>query len=116
MESFGESLVGSPVGSADGWQEEFREALTYDLYLRENVKNRPAFAGEETVEKRIAAAFYEREESEHQYLKSGYEGRDRRQMRKMTHLERIGGKLLLFDYQNRDALCNQARVTAVEEL
>ena len=112
LESFGESLV----GSADGWQEEFREALTYDLYLRENVKNRPAFAGEETVEKRIAAAFYEREESEHQYLKSGYEGRDRRQMRKMTHLERIGGKLLLFDYQNRDALCNQARVTAVEGL
>lgn len=112
LKSFGESLV----GSADGWQEEFREALTYDLYLRENVKNRPAFAGEETVEKRIAAAFYEREESEHQYLKSGYEGRDRRQMRKMTHLERIGGKLLLFDYQNRDALCNQARVTAVEEL
>ena len=116
LESFGESLVGSPVGSADGWQEEFREALTYDLYLRENVKNRPAFAGEETVEKRIAAAFYEREESEHQYLKSGYEGIDRRQMRKMTHLERIGGKLLLFDYQNRDALCNQARVTAVEGL
>ncbi len=116
LESFRESLVGSPVGSADGWQEEFREALTYDLYLRENVKNRPAFAGEETVEKRIAAAFYEREESEHQYLKSGYEGRDRRQMRKMTHLERIGGKLLLFDYQNRDALCNQARVTAVEGL
>ena len=116
LESFGESLVGSPVGSADGWQEEFRETLTYDLYLRENVKNRPAFAGEETVEKRIAAAFYEREESEHRYLQNGYEGRDRRQMRKMTHLERIGGKLLLFDYQNRDALCNQARVTAVEEL
>ena len=31
----------------------------------------------------------------------------------MTHLERIGGKLLLFDYQNRDPLCNQARVTEV---
>lgn len=99
--------------SAEKRGEEFREALTYDLYLRENVKNRPAFAGEETVEKRVAAAFYEEEEEKHRYLKKGYEGRDRRQLRKMTHLERIGGKLLLFDYQNRDPLCNQARVTEV---
>lgn len=99
--------------SAEKREEEFREALTYDLYLRENVKNRPAFAGEETVEKRVAAAFYEEEEEKHCYLKEGYEGRDRRQLRKMTHLERIGGKLLLFDYQNRDPLCNQARVTEV---
>ncbi len=99
--------------SADEQSEKFREALTYDLYLRENVKNRPAFAGEETVEKRIAAEFYEKEEQEHQYLKNGYEGRDRRQMRKMTHLEKVGGKLLLFDYQNRDPLCNQARVIEV---
>lgn len=104
------------TGLTDDWQEQFRESLTYDLYLRENVKNRPAFAGEETVEKRIAAAFYEREESDHQYLWNGYEGRDRRQMRKMTHLEKIGGKLLLFDYQNRDALCNQARVVTVEDV
>lgn len=99
--------------SAEKCGEEFREALTYDLYLRENVKNRPAFAGEETVEKRVAAAFYEEEEEKHRYLKEGYEGRDRRQLRKMTHLERIGGKLLLFDYQNREPLCNQARVTEV---
>ena len=104
------------TGLTEDWREQFRESLTYDLYLRENVKNRPAFAGEETVEKRISAAFYEREESDHQYLRNGYEGRDRRQMRKMTHLEKIGGKLLLFDYQNRDALCNQARVVTVEDV
>src|SRR5699024_6073090 len=29
----------------------FQELLTFDLYLRENVKNRPAFAGDYTVEK-----------------------------------------------------------------
>lgn len=109
-------LAEHPGESADGRKEAFREALTYDLYLRENVKNRPAFAGEESVEKRIAAAFYEREEGEHRYLQNGYEGRDRRQMRKMTHLERIGEKLLLFDYQNRDPLCNHARVVTVEEV
>lgn len=93
----------------DVWQKQYRESLTYDLYLRENVKNRPAFAGEATVDKETAAAFYDREEKERCYLK-GYEQYDKRQMRKMTHLERIGGELLLFDYQNRNPLTNQARV------
>ena len=32
-----------------------------------------------------------------------YEGYDRRQMRKMTHLERIDGKTVLFDYKLRSA-------------
>lgn len=92
--------------------ERYRECLTYDLYLRENVKNRPAFAGEATVEKETAAAFYEREEQKRCYLR-GYEKYDKRQMRKMTHLERIGGELLLFDYQNRNPLTWQAAVYTV---
>ena len=36
-------------------EELFRSLLTVDLYLRDNVKNRPAFAGEETVSKDEAA-------------------------------------------------------------
>lgn len=92
--------------------KQYQESLIYDLYLRENVKNRPAFAGEATVDKETAAAFYEREEKERCYLK-GYEKYDKRQMRKMTHLERIGGKLLLFDYRNRNPLTNQARVCSI---
>lgn len=98
-------------GSADR-REQYRESLTYDLYLRENVKNRPAFAGDATVDKETAAAFYEREEEQREYLK-GYERYDKRQMRKMTHLERIGGKILLFDYRNRNPLTNQATVYTV---
>ena len=90
----------------------YRESLIYDLYLRENVKNRPVFAGEDTVDKQTAAAFYEKEEQERRYLK-GYERYDKRQMRKMTHLERIGGNLLLFDYQNRSPLIHQAAVYTV---
>lgn len=93
--------------------ERYRESLTYDLYLRENVKNRPDFAGEPTVDKQTAAIFYEKEEQEHCYLK-GYERYDKRQMRKMTHLEQIDGKLLLFDYQNRSPLTNQAAVYQVD--
>lgn len=101
-----------PEAEAAARLERYRESLTYDLYLRENVKNRPAFAGEPTVEKETAAAFYEREEQKRCYLK-GYENYDKRQMRKMTHLERIGGKLLLFDYRNRNPLTRQAAVYTV---
>lgn len=87
----------------------YRNALTVDLYLRENVKNRPGFAGEDTVTKEEAADFYDEEAREHKYLK-GYEQYDKRQLRKMTHLEKAGGKLLLFDYKNRDILTNQATI------
>lgn len=90
-------------------KEEYRELLSFDLYLRENVKNRPQFAGESGVTKEEEAAFYEREAAEHRFLR-GYEQYDKRQLRKMTHLERIGGKLLLFDYKNRNILTNQATV------
>lgn len=93
-------------------KEEYRELLSLDLYLRENVKNRPAFAGESRVTKEEEAAFYERESAEHRYLR-GYEQYDKRQMRKMTHLERVKGALILFDYQNRNILTNQAAVYQV---
>ncbi|MBU3875914.1 B12-binding domain-containing radical SAM protein [Faecalicatena sp. AGMB00832] len=92
----------------DGENEEiYKNTLTVDLYLRDNVKNRPDFAGEETVGKEEAAKFYDMEAREHRYLQ-GYEQFDKRQLRKMTHLEKIDGKLLLFDYQNRNVLTNQA--------
>ena len=61
-----------------------------------------------------AAAFYKREENERVYLRE-YEGYDRRQMRRMTHLERIGGALVLFDYLTRDPLTGNARVCRIEE-
>ena len=96
-----------------GKQQEYLEWLTLDLYLRDNVKNRPPFLGENKVTKEEASAFYRAEASERRYLE-GYEGYDSRQMRKMTHLERIGGKLILFDYQRRDALIGDARICVIE--
>lgn len=94
--------------------KKYREWLTLDLYLRENVKNRPAFLGESAVTKEETAAFYKEEAENFRYLK-GYEGRDSRQLRKMTHLERIGGQLLLFDYTKRSALTQDAVVYQIKD-
>jgi len=100
---------------ADGTEKkEFTEWLTLDLYLRDNVKNRPAFLGEEQTAKEETAAFYKKEAQEYRYLK-GYEGFDSRQMRKMTHLERLRGQLILFDYRKRDPLTGDAAVYEIKE-
>ena len=91
----------------------YREWLTLDLYLRDNVKNRPAFLGENRVKPDEAAAFYKAEEEERRYL-SGYESYDRRQMRKMTHLEKIREEVLLFDYRKRNPLNGDAAIYRIE--
>lgn len=103
----------------------YRELLVFDLYLRENMKNRPEFAGEYTVEKEELSAFYERESKEHSYLQ-GYDRYDKRQLRKMTHMERFrydvaaeGEKketVILFDYQNRNPLNYEAQIFDVGNL
>ncbi len=93
--------------------DQYRKALTVDLYLRDNVKNRPDFAGGPALGKEEAAVFYDREAIEHRYLK-GYEHYDKRQIRKMTHLEKMDGKFVLFDYKNRDVLTNQAKVFYID--
>ena len=96
-------------------REEYLEWLTLDLYLRDNVKNRPPFLGESKVTKEEAAAFYREEARNPRYLKE-YEGYDSRQMRKMTHLECIHGQTALFDYRQRDALTGNARICIIENI
>lgn len=97
----------------------YRELLVFDLYLRENIKSRPAFAGENTVDKEWLSGFYEEESKEHKYLR-GYEKYDKRRLRKMTHIEKFNYDVLgngtqkdtviLFDYQNRSKLNYQATI------
>ena len=97
----------------------YRELLIFDLYLRENMKNRPDFAGEYQVDKEILHDFYEKESQVHQYLK-GYDQYDKRQLRKMTHIEKFSydvtgdckkkDTVILFDYQNRNKLNKQAAI------
>lgn len=106
-----------------GKEDLYRELLTLDLYLRENVKNRPEFAGEYDVEKRFLHTFYEQETEQHMYL-HGYAQYDKRQLRKMTHIEKFhydvmgncseGGYYLLFDYENRSKLTHQASIFRIE--
>ena len=93
--------------------EKLRKLLTIDLYLRDNVKNRPDFAGEDTVPKEVAGHIYEVESEERKYLE-GYESYDKRQLRKMTHLEKYDKYILMFDYKNRNILTNQAKVIKLE--
>ena len=97
-----------------GQKKEWLEWLTLDLYLRDNVKNRPAFLGENQTPREEAAAFYKKEAEKPYYL-AGYEGYDSRQMRKMTHLERLRGRLLVFDYRKRNPLTGDASVCEIKE-
>lgn len=107
-----------------GKTEFYRELLIYDLYLRENIKSRPEFAGESLTDKEFLKAFYDREEKEPVYLKS-YEKVDSRKLRKMTHIEVFefqvdrdmepGKTVLLFDYQNRNPLNYEAAVFRIGE-
>lgn len=92
-----------------------RELLTYDYYLRENAKNRPSFAGENLIEKDAVRLFYEKEYSGHVYLPA-YAGYDKNQMRRMTHLEYFPelGKIVLFDYMERNPLNQEARTLEIK--
>jgi len=98
--------------------EYYRDLLMEDLYLRENVKSRPSFAGDQTPYKEAVKEFFKKEAKQPQYL-TGYEGYDSRQLIKMAHMEVMGdGSVLLFDYKNRDTLLGNAAVTrfTAEEL
>ena len=106
----------------------YEEALLYDLYLRENLKSRPGFAGmlyETDVCKDFVRAFYRKEEKERTYLPA-YAAYDWKQLSKMTHLEpfiysvwdkeqALEGEIqyVLFDYQERNPLTYQARTCII---
>ncbi|MCR5754926.1 MAG: B12-binding domain-containing radical SAM protein, partial [Acetatifactor sp.] len=104
----------------------YQELLTYDLYLRENVKSRPEFCTDLTdvSYKDAMRNFYRAEEENRQYLPE-YGQYDWKQLSKMTHLEPFhypvwdlqkllqeqgkmqsnkpdGREYILFDYQNRN--------------
>ena len=115
--------------------ELYRELAVYDLYLRENAKSRPAFALDEKPYHDQIVEFYQEEEKNRAYL-PGYEEYHARQLQRMTHLEVFSWSVqkkawelismlkrgevpetktaILFDYQNRDRLTDNARTAVVE--
>lgn len=118
----------------------YRELLVFDLYLRENLKSRPAFAFDQSKWHDSIWEFYKKEEADRHYL-AGYEGCDAKQMRRMTHVEvfafpvakqawevleeferrerlKGSGRLpywaILFDYRTRDPLTSDAGTAQIE--
>ena len=65
----------------------YKELLTYDMYLRENLKSRPAFAAElSPADKDFIRKTYQAEEEERRLLPA-YRQYDWKQLGKMTHME-----------------------------
>lgn len=66
----------------------FGELLTFDLYLREKAKSRPAFAANIHKYYQKTTAFYKKQQTKQDlladYVEKGY---DSRQMMRMTHME-----------------------------
>lgn len=108
----------------------FQELLTLDVYLRDNSKTRPEFAPDLSLRKDAIYNFYKQEEQQRRYLPD-YEGYHYKQLVKMTHLERFSCNLfdfirdgsiteepiwLLFDYQNRNPLNQEARTVLIKHL
>ncbi len=110
--------------------EILRELLTYDIYLRENMKSRPAFALDISEEmKTFRKNFYREEETTHAYLPE-LVGLDQRQLSRQTHMEwfrypvweekfttssnKNSTYCVLFNYQKRNPLNMDAETIWVE--
>lgn len=113
------------VGISPFKAELYAQLLTFDLYLRENLKSRPAFAGDAKLpeaQKEQLRGFYREEAQKPRYL-DAYAGYSPQQLMKLTHVERFTYPVweqtanmcalseevwLLFDYQKRNPLTYDA--------
>lgn len=110
-------------------KEMAEELLTYDMYLRENMKTRPEFAKDLTPYKEIIREIYQKEEEARNYLPE-YTEYNSKQLAKMTHMEvfrysvwqlRNCHKLekeayVLFEYQARNPLTKDSRVIWIDRM
>ena len=101
----------------------YRELLTFDIYLREKMKTRPAFAKSQDSLKDVSRDIYQREEEERKLLPA-YMEYNSKQLSKMTHLEEFEysvweqgeckklseEQLIVFDYNERNPLNSEARI------
>lgn len=111
----------------------YKELLTYDIYLRENMKSRPGFARDLEGDKGRFREFYN-DAFRLRKILPGYGEFQPRQIARMTHLEMFsypvwesrGGaewkmeklaeqRMVLFDYRKRSPLTNEAEVRVVED-
>ena len=77
--------------------EKAADSMIYDLYLRENLKSHPSF-----------------EMDQKPYEKAIWEYRRQEKVPKTAHIEVFrDGRILLFDYENRDPLLHNAAVKEI---
>jgi len=102
--------------------EQLKEAMVYDIYLRENAKTRPSFAAETESYKEIKKEFCIREEKERCYLPD-YREYHSRQLANMIHMERFSwytdakdGRetYMVFDYKNRSPFTHEAHTISFQ--
>lgn len=111
----------------DGMElEQLKEAMVYDIYLRENAKSRPSFAGERESYKEVVKEFCIQEEKERRYLPD-YKEYNSRQLANLIHIERFlfdpaapnaeKGRetYVVFDYKNRNPLTHEARTVSLQK-
>lgn len=79
--------------------EKLSDVMLLDLYLRENLKSRPAFASDQKPYERMIWTY-----------------RKEKKIPKTAHIEVFrDGKITLFDYTDRDPLTNNARLTDITD-
>lgn len=98
--------------------EKYREWMVFDLYLRENLKTRPAWARDLSPWKTAFREMYRQEAVTHRYMPM-LAGKDERQLARMTHMEVFSfifekETAVLFCYEKRDPLSHSAAWQPVE--
>ena len=98
--------------------ETFKELLTMDLYLRENMKTRPCFAPDRESHKAVMREWMKEEARTHRYLpaETAATGRDLSHAvhwEYFTHMGEASG-LYLFTYRDRDPLTGNGRCLKIE--
>lgn len=99
------------------------QLLTYDLYLRENIKKRPSWMNTLSLEKKAATKFYRNRESaqyfpEMQLYDSKIAAGSSHVERFSIHVDNYEKKewWALFNYHDRDPLTYDARVREIKEV
>jgi len=91
--------------------EKYQEILTLDLYLRENIKNRPSFAKDLTKYRERIKNFYKNEANTHAIMPH-YQKYDAAQISRLTHIEVFDSQgdenYMLFDYDCKNLLTGNA--------
>lgn len=93
----------------------YKELLTLDCYLRENIKSRPSFAGKDEIPREEFDRIYREAEARGDF--SAYGNLPLRTLEHMTHLEFFTlpkPHYILFDYKEKDPISFECRTISFD--